>query len=364
MPFATISNRFRQFVYNSENNSDYLFVRFQEEKKRSKDYNQSQIGLLSVVVAGAIGLPVVLSLPDNPNKSFAVGGSVLILEVLFLMIWVKGSKLIDAYKCKKGEALEFGKYSIEKNPKLVPCVRPVYGCANDFKNQGLLNQSYLSFESGSDVKVYDPETMKEADEDHNLEDSGDGFDHKVSNDVLPDDLPSYEDYNLKPYDPDAEEDKEEEEEETDDEASDKPEGETSDDDSSDSSSDDENSKEKTSSSALAKSAVSVHLNKSNVGSHISIDDQNLKEQNEQNNNSPQTNDQPKSAESDRKGWWKPLFGKKKKPKAVEDDKEETAEERESSQSESEADTGPKRCLTPHGGSASESDDSSEESDRN
>ena len=259
--------------------------------------------------------------------------------------------------------MEFGKYSIEKNPRLVPCVRPVYGCANDFKNQGLPNQSYLSFESGSDVKDYDPESVKEA-EDDNLEDSGDGFDHKVSNDILPDDLRSYEDYNLKPYDPDAEEDKEEEEEETDDEAGDKPEGETSDDDSSDSSSDDENSKEKTSSSALAKSAVSVHLNKSNVGSHISIEGQNLKEQNEQNNNSPQTNDRPKSAESNHKGWWKPLFGKKEKPKAVEDEKE-TAEESESSESGSEADTGPKRCLTPHGGSASECDsDSSEESDRN
>jgi hypothetical protein len=52
------------------------------------------MGLLSVLVAGATGLPVVLSLPYNPNKSFAVGGVVVILEVFFLMIWVKVSKVI------------------------------------------------------------------------------------------------------------------------------------------------------------------------------------------------------------------------------------------------------------------------------
>ncbi len=52
------------------------------------------MGLLSALVAGAIGLPVVLGLPYNPSKSFAVGGAVVILEVLFLMIWVIVLKVI------------------------------------------------------------------------------------------------------------------------------------------------------------------------------------------------------------------------------------------------------------------------------
>lgn len=51
------------------------------------------MGLLSALIAGAIGLPVVLSLPYDPNKSFAVGGIVIILEVFFLLIWVKASKV-------------------------------------------------------------------------------------------------------------------------------------------------------------------------------------------------------------------------------------------------------------------------------
>ena len=50
--------------------------------------------LLSVLVAGAVGLPVVLSLPDNPNERFTVGGLVVILEVVFLMIWVNAFKVI------------------------------------------------------------------------------------------------------------------------------------------------------------------------------------------------------------------------------------------------------------------------------
>lgn len=66
----------------------------QEAQKRSWDYNQCQMGLLSVLVAGAIGLPVTLSLPHNPNRRFAVGGLVVILEVVFLMIWVKALKVI------------------------------------------------------------------------------------------------------------------------------------------------------------------------------------------------------------------------------------------------------------------------------
>ena len=73
----------------------YLIVFFyQEEQKRSWDYNQCQMGLLSVLVAGAIGLPVTLSLSYNPNRRFAVGGLVVILEVVFLMIWVKALKVM------------------------------------------------------------------------------------------------------------------------------------------------------------------------------------------------------------------------------------------------------------------------------
>ena len=196
-----------------------------------------------------------------------------------------------------------------------------------------------------------------------------GFDYKISDDVLPEDLPSHEDYNLKPYDPDAEE--EQEEEETDDEFGEKPEGESSDDDSSNSSSDDENPKEKASSSALARSAVSVHLNKSNAGSNISMEDKNSGDQDDQNSNNPnaQTNNRPKSTEGDQKGWWKPLFGKKGSTKRKEPVQSNNAVEGEvaeeesesSSESEIEEDAPPKRCLTPHGGSASEYD-SSEDSD--
>ncbi|CAB4014451.1 gamma-aminobutyric acid type B receptor subunit 1-like isoform X1, partial [Paramuricea clavata] len=139
----------------------------EEEEKRSGDYNQCQMGLLSVLVAGAVGLPVVLSLPYNPNKSFAVGGVVVILEVFFLMIWVKVSKIFNAHKCKKGEALEFGKYSVERSPRCVPCVRPVYGCAYDIKSQGLFNEGY-DLDSVVDIKDADPEFVKEADEEDNL----------------------------------------------------------------------------------------------------------------------------------------------------------------------------------------------------
>jgi hypothetical protein len=190
----------------------------------------------------------------------------------------------------------------------------------------------------------------------------------VSEDVLPDDLPSYEDYNLKPYDPDAEEEGEEEEE-TDDEAGEKPEGETSDDDSSSSSSDDESPKENASSSELAKSAVSVHLNKSTAGSHLFIEDNNSEAHGVQSNSNPnpQTNDRPKSTESGKKGWWKPLFGRKKDPKEAEGPVQnngmqqgEEGKESESSESEDEADAPPKRCFTPHGGSASEYDDGSDD----
>lgn len=79
----------------------FLFFR-QEEETRSKDYNQCKVGLLSVLVAGAIGLPVVLSLPYNPNRSFAVGGAVFILEVIFLITWVKALKVLCDRKSSLG----------------------------------------------------------------------------------------------------------------------------------------------------------------------------------------------------------------------------------------------------------------------
>lgn len=201
-----------------------------------------------------------------------------------------------------------------------------------------------------------------------------GFDCKVSEDFLPEDLPSHEDYNLKPYDPDAEE-----EGETDDEARDKPEGETSDDYTSSDSSDNEDREEDAMSSGnVARSTVSVHINKSTAGSQVFSE-----------TNDPQPRSE--SVGSSQKGWWKPLFGKKKEPRkpadqsnkdmqsdnknwvppiapsepntSTETNEETKVEEFESSSSESES--APVRCFTPHGGSASEdgdSDSSESESD--
>lgn len=204
-----------------------------------------------------------------------------------------------------------------------------------------------------------------------LQDSGFGFDSKVSEDVLPSDLPSYDEYNLTPYDPDAEED--EEEMETDDEATDsKPEGESSDDDSSSSSdNDNEDTKENETSpsSTLARSAVSVYLNKS-TASEACVDET----QEEIPKDATHAEDKSKSAETGRRGWWKPLFGGGKKPKTpIQNNEdvstspkpsEETSDDQsEESKSKTEIMAQPKRCITPHGGSASEyEDDSSDDSD--
>ncbi|XP_028403712.1 uncharacterized protein LOC114526329 isoform X2 [Dendronephthya gigantea] len=354
----------------------------EEEEWRSKDYNQCKVGLLSVLVAGVIGTSVVLSLPFNPNRSFAVGGAFLILEVTFLMTWVKASKIFNAHKCKKGQAMEFGKYSIEKSlTPHVPCVRPVYGCVYDINSKGFLNESFA--DSAYTMETINSEYAKEESQDDDNEDGGMGFDSKVSEDFLPCGLPSEEDYNLKPYDPDAEE-----EVETDDEAQDKPEGGTSDDYTSSDSSDNEDREEDedamSTGDVAARSTVSLHMNKSTKGSQVlseTSDPQHLSE----------------SVGSSQKGWWKPLFKGKKEPRKPADQNnkdmqsdnnnwvppvaptapnnapntstkpsEETkVEEHESSSSESESETNatPKRCFTPHGGSASEGDDSdSSESD--
>ena len=245
-----------------------------------------------------------------------------------------------------------------------------------------------------------------------------GFDCKVSEDVLPDDLPSHDEYNMTPYDPDAEEE-EKVEEETDEEDGDKPDGETSDDDSS--SSDEEKPKENVSAtSTIAKSAVTLHLDKSTSGSRgfkesnqsikksnqsikksnqsikesnhsIKQDNQSIKEDNQKaeiqreqknSNPTPPAESRPETAESDRRGWWKPLFGGRKKstrPAKVAEAKNDIQpaennvpttpapesniiEESESSESENDTKRGPKRCLTPHGGSTTEYTDSSGDSD--
>ena len=230
---------------------------------------------------------------------------------------------------------------------------------------------------------------------------------------------------MTPYDPDAEEE-EEVEEETDDEDGDKPDGETSDDDSS--SSDEEKPKENVSAtSTIAKSAVTLHLDKSTSGSRgfkesnqsikksnqsikksnqsikesnqsikesnhsIKQDNQSIKEDNQKaeiqreqknSNPTPPAENRPETAESDRRGWWKPLFGGRKKstkPAKVAEAKNDIQpaennvpttpasesniiEESESSESENDTKRGPKRCLTPHGGSTTEYTDSSDDSD--
>ena len=209
---------------------------------------------------------------------------------------------------------------------------------------------------------------------------------------MPDDLPSHDEYDMTPYDPDAEEEQKVEKEQTDDEASDKPDGETSDDDSS--SSDDESSGEDvSSSSAIARSAVTLHLDKSTAGSPHSLkkgiqsvdaSNQSIEENNqeteiqqERKNSSlkPEEN-RPETAKSDKRRWWKPLFGGKNKPekpaKAIQPvqnnvpiapaSESNNNAESESSESESEDDTGPKRCQTPHGGSTTEFSDSGSDSD--
>lgn len=208
---------------------------------------------------------------------------------------------------------------------------------------------------------------------------------------------------MTPYDPDAEEEQKVEEE-TDDEDGDKPDGETSDEDSS--SSDEENPKENVSTtSALARSAVTLHLDKSTSGSQSFKDTQSIKKSNhsiKQDNRSIKEDDQeteihrelknsnpkppaenrPETAESEKRGWWKPLFGrrkKSKKPTRVAEAKKDMqpdqnnvpttptsesniSEDSKSSESENDADTGPKRSLTPHGGSTTEYTDSSGDSD--
>lgn len=222
-----------------------LLKRKDNETSNDEDLAQCRIALLSSLLTAFVTVPVVLGLPMNPNESFVIGGVLLLLEITFLMCWIICSKIFKAYRCKKGEAVEFGKYSIHRELTIsTPCVRATYGCIYNGKLPGFSNNAFV--DSMIDLEPNPDEMVKSTDDNADI---GVGFDCKESEDVLPEDLPSHNEIDMQPY---KEKEGENEEGDNDENHS-----------YSDSENDMSESDMSNSESTIEKSAVSIHVAKSN-----------------------------------------------------------------------------------------------------